>query len=251
MTNRHGLSRNIPEGVKREVRQRCGFGCVICGNGIYQYDHFSPEFTQAREHSPDGITLLCGSHHDQKNHGLLSNSQIAEYDSRPYCKKAGAAFGEFHLTGGQPVVRLGNSKFEFCDVIIQIAGEDTIWIVGSDEPGEGLKVSARIRDRNGNLILEIFENEWRVGADIWDINTSGNKLQIQSKSRQYDVVLSFNPPDTLVLERAHMSHRGVEIKIDSSGRIVSGEFEVNACSVVFCRVGIKFYIDGRIAIGCS
>lgn len=29
--NKYGLTRDIPEDVKRKVRKRCGFGCVICG----------------------------------------------------------------------------------------------------------------------------------------------------------------------------------------------------------------------------
>jgi len=31
--------RNIPLPIQREVRQRCGFGCVICGTLLYEYDH--------------------------------------------------------------------------------------------------------------------------------------------------------------------------------------------------------------------
>jgi hypothetical protein len=30
--NKYGLKRTIPEKIKREVRQRCGFGCVRCGS---------------------------------------------------------------------------------------------------------------------------------------------------------------------------------------------------------------------------
>lgn len=29
--NKQGISRDIPDPIKRDVRQRCGFGCVICG----------------------------------------------------------------------------------------------------------------------------------------------------------------------------------------------------------------------------
>ena len=58
-TNKHGLSRYIPEAIKREVRQRCGFGCVICGFGFYDYEHFDPDFADAKFHDPNGMTLLC------------------------------------------------------------------------------------------------------------------------------------------------------------------------------------------------
>lgn len=32
-------ARSIPAQIKHSVRQRCGFGCVICGSPIYEYDH--------------------------------------------------------------------------------------------------------------------------------------------------------------------------------------------------------------------
>ena len=47
--NQHGLSRSIPEDVKQHVRQECGFGCVICGNIIIDYEHIDPGFAEARE----------------------------------------------------------------------------------------------------------------------------------------------------------------------------------------------------------
>jgi hypothetical protein len=42
--NKYGWPRDIPDDIKRFVRQKDGFGCVHCGRGIYQYDHFDPEF---------------------------------------------------------------------------------------------------------------------------------------------------------------------------------------------------------------
>lgn len=52
--NQFGLSRDIPEAVKRQVRQRDGFGCIICGSAIIEYEHFEPEFHAAKFHSVDG-----------------------------------------------------------------------------------------------------------------------------------------------------------------------------------------------------
>lgn len=42
--NKYGLTRDIPASVKRAVRQRDGFGCVICGLGIYTYEHIDQPF---------------------------------------------------------------------------------------------------------------------------------------------------------------------------------------------------------------
>ena len=68
--NKHGLTRDIPNDVKRKVRQRDGFGCVICGSAFYTYEHFDPEFVEAENHDPHGICLLCGTCHRRKTSGL-------------------------------------------------------------------------------------------------------------------------------------------------------------------------------------
>jgi hypothetical protein len=57
--NRFGLGRTIPAEIKLEVRKRCGFDCVRCGIGFYDYEHFAPDFKNATTHDPAGITLLC------------------------------------------------------------------------------------------------------------------------------------------------------------------------------------------------
>ncbi len=56
--NKHGLGRDIPRAVKTEIRERCGFGCVMCGQIPYDYDHLATPFIEATEHDPDDIVLL-------------------------------------------------------------------------------------------------------------------------------------------------------------------------------------------------
>ena len=78
--NKYGLSRYIPSDVRREVRQRSKFGCVICRRGFYQYEHIDPPFDDATEHNPSHICCLCGSCHDSVTRGHISKEAIkAEY----------------------------------------------------------------------------------------------------------------------------------------------------------------------------
>ncbi len=97
--NKHGLSRNIPESIKRAVRERCKFGCIICGNLLYAYDHFDPEFNDAHEHHPNGITLLCDYHHRQKTNKLISLETIRHKNDNPFnVNSDGATFKMTDLT---------------------------------------------------------------------------------------------------------------------------------------------------------
>lgn len=52
----------IPAKIKRLVRQRCGFGCVICGSPIYEYDHIV-NWSETHHHKAEELTLLCSKHH--------------------------------------------------------------------------------------------------------------------------------------------------------------------------------------------
>lgn len=56
---------NIPAKLKRKVRQRCGFGRIICGLPIYEYDHIV-EYSKTKHHNEGELTLLCPTHHSMK-----------------------------------------------------------------------------------------------------------------------------------------------------------------------------------------
>ena len=250
--NKNGLSRHIPDAVKLEVRQRCGFGCVSCGRGIIQYDHFDPEYADAMEHNPKGITLLCGSCHDEKKHGLLTNAQVAIMDADPYCRRNGSAFGAFRLTGDQPIVLLGNSEFRQCKIILEVAGEKVIWFTKPRQADEGFYLNARIRDESGKVILEIRENEWIIGDELWDVNTSGNGIVIRSRSRNYSLILRFLPPETVKMERLSFVHKGVSIRIEKDGRIITAQNGTfSNCAASNCYTGISFRASGHVEFGCG
>ena len=70
MTSTVCNSRNIPLPVQREIRQRCGFGCVICGMPLYEYEHME-EWAVVQRHVADEITLLCDQHHREKTAGCF------------------------------------------------------------------------------------------------------------------------------------------------------------------------------------
>jgi HNH endonuclease len=85
-------------GIKRAVRQRCGFGCVICGNPIYEYEHMVP-YAQVREHTLDNITLLCDGHHRIKTGGLLPLEVVERANADPFNLR-GSQSSPFYLHFG-------------------------------------------------------------------------------------------------------------------------------------------------------
>lgn len=73
---------DIPEPLKRQVRQRCGFGCVICGVPVYHYDHLE-EYSRVRVHEPDNLVLLCPNHHQDKTSHRLPKALLTKAAANP------------------------------------------------------------------------------------------------------------------------------------------------------------------------
>jgi len=85
--NRHALPDYIPEPIAREIRQRCGFGCVICRK--------DPTFEDAQRHDPNCIVLLCGGCHDRVTRGFLSKDTVKRKALHPKCLEAGQGLSKF------------------------------------------------------------------------------------------------------------------------------------------------------------
>jgi hypothetical protein len=167
--NKYGLSRKIPAEVTRIVRQRDGFGCVVCGSAFYTYDHFDPEFSEARTHNPDGICLLCGTCHRRKTSGLLSLESEKKAVLRPKTKKIGFSWGVFDVGQEHPEILLGSFTAYNVNVLIKIDGYEIFSILPPEEARGPFRINARLTDPDGRTILEIVENEWRTPPENWDV----------------------------------------------------------------------------------
>lgn len=210
MKNRFGLSRNIPRHVKRTVRQRCGFGCVICGNAIYDYEHFDPEFKDCKEHSENGITLLCLRHHGKKGRDFLAQKIVVAANANPKAKQKG--FWENFDFGDQyPKLLLGSNELFNCQNIILIDGESILRIDPPEEAGSPFRLSGRFYDAENNEIFEIIDNEWTGPPDLFDVETTAGEVLIKAKNNPETVALKISTtslPDKLIISHLNMNYKG-------------------------------------------
>ena len=84
----------MPSEIKKEFRKRSGFGCVICGLFIYEYEHILPEFKDAREHNPNNICLLCPNCHSKVKKKLISKKEVMCAYKNPITLKRGYSHEE-------------------------------------------------------------------------------------------------------------------------------------------------------------
>ena len=170
MKNRHGLSRNIPADIAREIRRRSKFGCVICRCAIYQYEHIDPEFADAREHDPNAICLLCGGCHDRVTRGQLSKETVkTKYSEIQESQTIARPFEELDLATNQISIVLGSATFESAQCLLRINGKDILTISPPKEGAAFPTLNGIFCDRTGREIFRVSDNLWEGAVEAWDV----------------------------------------------------------------------------------
>lgn len=208
--NKFNLSRVIPAPIKREVRQRVGFGCVICGHAFYHYEHFDPEFHLAPSHQAKGITLLCPNHHDAKNRNRISIETVRKANESPKCSEVGFSRGPLEIGNESLKIQIGNTIFIDPVNIITIDG----FVI--------LKVTKPIKNGSPFLLTfipsnypnsnKIIENEWFGDTSSWDITTEGNKIEVKEKKGKVILEIENILNEKLVFHKIDIEYSGYKIK---------------------------------------
>lgn len=224
MSNKNN-SRNIPLPIKREVRQRCGFGCVICGFPLYEYDHMK-EWSKVQEHKAEDITLLCDKHHKEVTTGLLPRERVFEANKNPYNLREGCSSPlSLHFNGESCEVDIGGNiftadikskTFEMLPLII-----DGVPLVGFVLEKNQLFLNVNVFDKFNNLVLQINNNELVYSTSPWDIELVGQTLTIREKARKFLIRITFEPPNKISIKKGRFLFNGVEVLINEDHMLIT------------------------------
>ena len=235
-------NREIPDPIKREVRQRCGFGCVMCGLPIYEYEHMEG-WANVKRHIADEITLLCPNHHAQKTKGLIPVEKIKEADKNPYNIVAQESEKlDLHYEGDQIEVIIGNTRylpnpsFKNSMIPIIIDRNPIIEVVTIDNQ---IFLNLNLYDEKNTLILKILENQLSYKVDIWDIEFEGKTLTIRQASRNILIVIEFETPNKIKFTKGRILYNNCELTIKEK------EVKING---VFQSIGENLTLTGRIGM---
>lgn len=235
--NKNGLPRYIPEGVKRTVRKRDGFGCIFCATPIIDYEHVDPLFVDAHEHDPNAITLLCPTCHRKVTAGQISKSLVKETMKNPAARKAGKIADQVYFCDTHPTVIVGGMQFTRCNIPIHIHGYDVFLI--DCEDGKFL-LSAQFWDSKGRKTLEIIKNEWVVSSDVmWDFKVEGNRIHIQEKEKKPAMIIRVRENKELIIERFDMLIDGLRVH-GNENELNIGKLKMMGCSVTDGLYGMMF-----------
>lgn len=219
--NKHGLSRTIPPAVKQSVRKRCGFGCVVCGSSIIQYHHFNPEYFDAKQHLANGITLLCGTHHQEAHAGIISRCQLEGYDTRPYSMIARYSWGILRPANKFLPVQIGSCTI-ISPEIVRYDDDTVIGLIKSNDWEIPILLNATFTDSNGKVTLSIVENEWQIGSDNFDVEITKDELTIKSDKNEILLRMKLSAQNSIVIETLKMNYKGFKIEA------CNGSFSVTA-----------------------
>ncbi len=215
--NSNNPSRNIPSPVKREVRQRCGFGCVICGFPLYEYDHMN-QWAVVKEHKAEDLTLLCDKHHKEVTNGLLPREKVQEANENPYNNGAGKSSPWLlHYQGDSCEVEIGGNYFTTSSegnvaqsIPVLVDGIALIYFIMDDG---NLLLNMVLFDQFNEVVLQIVDNELFYSVSPWDIEIEGSRLTIREKARHFLVSIHFEPPNKILIDKARLLCNGVEILV--------------------------------------
>jgi hypothetical protein len=212
--NVHGLSRTISESIKRQVRQECGFGCVICGLAIATYEHIDPPFNDAKEHDPSKMAYLCGSCHHRVTNGLWSKQKVMEARLDPWCIRYHRCHDSFDISVPQPVIWLGPNEIININKILRVDDHVILSIDPPEQPGAPYSISGEFYDDSGNLLFIIDKNEWVGSIDHWDIETVGRTITIRKGPGKIALRITALPPKGIGIERADMFYQHTRVTVN-------------------------------------
>jgi hypothetical protein len=218
-------SRNIPLPIQRAVRQRCGFGCVICGLPLYEYEHME-EWAIVQEHVAQDITLLCDQHHREKTGGLLPKDVVRTANAAPFNLQAGVVKPyNLHFSGAEAEVVIGGNTFTCADggygtilVPLSIDGVAMIAFILTDGH---LLLNLAVFDEFNVPVLQIKNNQLFQSARPWDIQLVGTTLTVREAHRKILIELQFFPPGKVVVNRGRFLRNGVEVLVRPSNILIT------------------------------
>lgn len=235
--NKYWLKRTIPPAVKQNIRQRDWFWCVICWDGIIEYEHIIPEFCDAKEHNPECMTILCSSCHSKVTRKIYSKKKVTKAMKDPCCLKKWFSRDFFDFCDESPKITFAWNTFINCATILQV-WEHKVLSIRADLDWNWFLLSWTFFDANWKKSLEIDTNEWIAYTSNRDVVTKWSQLTIYNTNTDWKknitLQLRATPPNILIVEKIDMMMWNFYCKGDQNELKFSKDWKINMCTFNGC-----------------
>lgn len=236
--NRYGLTDYKNPEVKREIRRRSKFGCVVCRTATSQYEHIEPEFKDAKEHDPEKMCLLCGRCHDKVNRGIFSKDFIwKKYEEVQYRNDIDPAKDIFDLHTEQAELLVAGNEDTFAPGITFSVYGNPVFQANPTESESG-EIFADFTDENGRALFRIIGNQWVAFDDAWDVDITGNTFSVYSSEDLKVLQLKADPPGKIVVEHVDMRIGPIHLMATKNHFIVGRYVGPDSCLWLTASVDI-------------
>ncbi|MEM8957080.1 MAG: HNH endonuclease signature motif containing protein [Pseudomonadota bacterium] len=214
----------ISEPMQREVRQRFGFCCAICGEMPTEIHHIV-EYSIRKQHEVDNLILLCDRHHKEVSSGRLSRTQVLSAWAYPYCSSGRPARYSF-LHSEQKQVHIASSKF-----IVQEGG--TVFLFDLDDQNwlsfrllRGIPLfSMSLYGSSSQEHVEIVDNVFSFPPiGLFDIRLKGKKLTVNLQKRKKLLEIRFDQGAMFIEKLKACGDEGA-VRIENNQMSIFGQYE--------------------------
>lgn len=187
---------SIPPEIKKEVRARCGYGCVVCGGAIYEYHHIE-EHCKVQCHKAENITLLCPNHHAKVTRKFIDQDELSYRYKYPFTIERGYADDTFYKISSDIPAIIGSNQItgnsQSGELIIDSKGEKLMWLITPENSDAPSRFSSIFYDKNGRIFAAIIDNEFRAltnSNNFSDLETTAGKYKFKFKNTESNLDIS-------------------------------------------------------------
>jgi hypothetical protein len=239
----------IPSGMKRSIRQRCGFGCVVCGLPIYEYEHIDG-WANTKQHEEDRIVLLCKRHHHEKTNGLLPGHLVEEFSESPLNLRSGESTPySLWFSGERYEFDVGTNTFTgllSSYGIVQPVRIDGTGLLSARLEDNHYMLTLHIADEGGREVLTIVDNELTFSALVYDVELVGHRLILRDGYRKILIDIEFQPPAGVKIRRGRFLRNGIELLVTENwSSILNSRTLLSGNSAENCWIGLAIGRDSK------
>ena len=199
---------NVPNEVKRQLRQEAGFGCCRCGHPFIQYHHIIP-WAEDQHFRPDDMMVLCGQCHPLCTVNAIPQPDQRALKARPKNIVDNLARGMLSVNSQKLSVNLAGGTAVETPNLLSLSGT-TVLAAKRDAKHGRVLISAMIHDSSGNVVAILRDNEWSMDpSTVWDFETYPLHSTIRLGPR--DIAFEVDVRNDTVNLRGKWFHKGLSI----------------------------------------